>query len=148
MSDAYVVKKADGSVAEITRETFLAAGDSAVAGVQADDPRAVFALSQAGVRMLKRTRESMIYAAEIPPANYGRPLLQLLSRLPNLEQLQLAGCRVTDDDLRLLTGCDNLRGIGLNDTDITDAGVRILSQLPRLDYMELEGTKASEPTNR
>jgi hypothetical protein len=98
--------------------------------------------------MLKRTQNSMIYAAEISPERYRPELLRLLSRLPNLEQLQLAGCNVTDDDLQLLLGCDNLREIGLNNTELTDAGVAILRKLPKLEYMELEGTKASLPSNR
>jgi hypothetical protein len=140
LPDAYFLKRSGGDVVEIDRSRFLSPDDGEVAGIESDNPRSVFALSQGGARMLKRTAEGMIYAVEIAPSNYHVGLLRQLRGLPNLEQLQLAGCDVDDDDLRLLDGCDNLRGIGLNGTKITDVGIKHLAKLPRLDYMELENT--------
>jgi hypothetical protein len=143
LPDAYFLKRVGGEVVEIDRARFLSSDDGGFSGIESDDPRAVFALSQAGARMLKRTADSMIYAVEIPPDRYHAALLRHLHRLPNVEQLQLAGCDVADDDLRLLVGCDNLQGIGLNDTNVTDAGLIHLSKLPRLNYRELENTGTS-----
>jgi hypothetical protein len=143
LEDTYFLKCSDGEVVEIDRARFLLPDSDEVAGVESDDPRAVFALSQAGVRLLKRTAEGMIYAVEVAPKNYDAVLLRHLHGLPNVEQLQLAGCNVVDDDLRLLLGCDKLEGIGLNNTKVTDAGVTYLAKLPRLNYMELENTGTS-----
>jgi hypothetical protein len=140
MPDAYFLKRVHGEVVKIDRPQFLTAGDGEVAGVESDDPRDIFALSRAGARMLKRTAEGAIYAVEIAPNSYRAELLRHLHGLPSVEQLQLAGCNVVDDDLRLLVGCDNLQGIGLRDTKVTDAGLKYLAGLPRLNYMELEGT--------
>jgi hypothetical protein len=141
--DTYFLKQADHTAMEIDRARFLSSGGAEVAGIESDNPRSVFALSQAGARMLKRTAEGMIYAVEIAPNNYRAELLRHLRGLPNLEQLQLAGCDVIDDDLRLLNGCDNLRGIGLDNTKVTDAGLKHLAKLPKLAYMELKNTNTT-----
>ena len=143
LPDTYFLKQADGAVIEIDRARFLSSRGDEVTGVESDNPRSTFALSQDGARMLKRTVDGMIYAVEIAPNKYHANMLRQLHGLPNLEQLQLAGCNVADDDLRLLVGCANLRGIGLNDTKVTDVGIQSLAKLPRLDYMELENTPAS-----
>jgi hypothetical protein len=148
LPDAYFLKRSDGSVVEISRAEFLSSGDDEIAGVEMDDPRAVFALSQAGARMLKRSAEEMIYAVEIPAKTYRAELLHHLHGLPNIEQLQLAGCEVIDDDLKLLAGCDKLQGIGLNNTKVTDAGLKYLAELPRLHYTELEHTAVTKPKTR
>ena len=148
LADAYYLKSADGLAAKITRDWFLASGPEEVAGVEQDDARSVFALSRAGARMLKRTAESMIYAVEIPPDRYRPELLDHLHGLPNLEQLQLGGCPVADNDLRRLVGCDSLLGIGLGNTDVTDDGVEQLMELPKLRYLELENTGTSATLRR
>lgn len=139
VSDAHFLKRPDGAVVEIDRGQFGSTGDGEIAGVECDDPRSIFALSQTGVRMLKRSEESMVYAVEIPQDKYKPDLLTWLRGLPNVEQLQLAGCDVTDADLLLLTACSKLEGIGLNDTKVTEAGLRHLTMLPRLDYIEFAG---------
>lgn len=146
LPDTYYLKQSDGAVIEIEQARFLSSDGDEVAGVESDNPRSMFALSQGGVRMLKRTADGMIYAVEIAPNDYRADLLGYLRGLPNLEQLQLAGCNVADDDLRLVTSCTNLRDIGLNDTKVTAVGIQFLTKLPRLDYMELENTPASRKT--
>jgi hypothetical protein len=143
LPDAYFWKRSDGEAIEIDRARFLAADHGEVRGVECDNLRDIFALSRAGARMLKRTAEEMIYAVEIAPKDYDAALLRHLRGLPNVEQLQLAGCDVGDDDLQLLVGCDNLRGIGLDNTKVTDVGLEHLAKLPRLKYMELENTATS-----
>jgi hypothetical protein len=143
LSDSYYLKQSDGEVVAIDRARFLSSSEGQLRGIENDDPRSIFALSQAGARMLKRTAEGMVYAVEIAPNHYHRDVLRFLHGLPNVEQLQLAGCSVTDDDLRLLIGCDNLQGIGLNETEVSETGLKYLAVLPRLNYMELEGTSTS-----
>jgi hypothetical protein len=142
----YYLQNDDRTAVQIDRSWFLAAEGSEVAGIRADNPRSVFALSQSKARMLKRTPEGMIYAVEIAPSNYHSDLLQHVQGLPSLEQIQLAGCNVVDEDLRWLDDCMQLRGIGLNDTKVTDVGIRRLAKLPRLDYMELENTATTAAT--
>ena len=90
----------------------------------------------------------MIYAVEIPSNRYDAELLDQLHGLPNLEQLQLAGCDVTDNDLRRLETCDNLWGIGLNSTGVTDDGLLFLAKLPKLRHVELEDTNTSSTLRR
>jgi hypothetical protein len=143
LEDTYFWKRADGATVQISRQRFLTAGPEEIAGVELDNPRSIFALSRAGARMLKRTEDGMIYAVEIPSDRYDASLLDHLHGLPNLEQLQLAGCPVTDDDLRRLETCDNLWGIGLNATKVTDSGVLFLTRLPKLQHFELEDTNTS-----
>jgi hypothetical protein len=55
---------------------------------------------------------------------------------------------VTDDDLGRLAGCDNLLAIGLEETDVTDSGVRQLLKLPKLHHYELRGTSTSTSLRR
>jgi hypothetical protein len=143
LSDAYFLKGTGGDVVEIDRQRFLSSNDAELAGIESDDPRDVFALSRAGARMLKRTAESMIYAVEILPGNYRPGLLRHLHGLPNVEQLQLAGCNVVDEDLQLLIGCDKLQAIGLNGTRVTATGLKTLAQLPKLSHTESESTAIS-----
>lgn len=144
LPDAYYVKRADGSVTEISEKRFFETTEKEAAGIALDSRRSISALSQAGARMLKRTTGSMIYAVQIPPAKYDPKLLKHLEELPNLEQLQLAGCAVSDNDLAQLKGLRRLIGIGLDDTNVTDLGIAHLKTLPRLTYIEHANTKITD----
>jgi hypothetical protein len=93
LQDCYYLKHSDGEAVAIDRARFLSSSDGQPRGVETDDPHSIFALSQAGARMLKRTDEGMVYAVEIAPTVYRPELLRHLRGLPNIEQLQLAGCR-------------------------------------------------------
>ena len=148
LDDQYFLKPAVGSVVEISKSRFFRSSAAEVTGVALDSSRDVFALSQAGVRMLKRTPDAMIYAVEIPPASYDAELLVHLHGLPNLEQIQLAGCQVNDSELGQLSGLQNLRGIGLDDTPVTDVGLSSLTDLPQLAYIEHRNTKITSEALR
>ncbi len=143
LSDSYFIKSANGDAIAIDQSTFASNVGGQIAGVFADDPRSIFALSRAKARMLKRTAEGMIYAVEVQPQSYRPELLDLLCGVPNLEQLQLAGCDVTDADLQRLVGCRNLRGIGLNNTEVTELGLETLRKLPKLTYWELQSASST-----
>jgi hypothetical protein len=132
LEDQYLVKPADGAPREITRDEFLSAGPGVAPGVARDNHRGVFAFSRAGARMLKRTPGSMIYAIEVPPAGYRPELLRWLVALPNVEQVQLAGCPVSDAELGLLDQLPRLRAIGLEGTNVSSQGLRRLRQRPGL----------------
>jgi hypothetical protein len=143
LDDVYFVMTDTGAARPIDAEAFHAA-DNGPPGVALDNRRSIFALVRAGAKLLRRTPESMIYAAEIPPDKYHPDMLPLLAGLPNLEQLQLVGCDVRDDDLRHLTGLRNLQGIGLSQTPITDEGLAHLRGLPRLIVIEYNGTPITD----
>ncbi len=78
----------------------------------------------------------MIYAAEIPPETFHPRLLRLLAKLPNLEQLQLRGCQVSDALVPELLKLRALRGIGLEGTSLSPAALEALEQLPHLEIIE------------
>ena len=122
-----------------SRET----GETTVAGIGIDEKRAVFALSAAGVRMVRPEAGKAIFAVEIPPENYQPRLLELLEGLPNLMQIQLAGTSVRDVDLIPLVKLRLLTGLGLANTDVTDDGIRPLRDLPHLQHIEHDGTSIS-----
>jgi hypothetical protein len=132
LADQYLVMPAAGPPREITRDEFFAAGPDEVPGVALDSNRGVFAFSRAGARMLKRTFDSMIYAIEVAPEGYRADLLPWLAALPNVEQLQLAGCPVSDADLRHLDALPRLIGIGLKGTNVSKQGLQWLRQRPGL----------------
>lgn len=125
------------------RDEFLAENRWGRAGRLVDGPIPYHRLLRAGVRLLARPGDSYIYAAEISPAIYRRDLLALLRGLPNLEQLQLAGTAVIDDDLAELVGLHRLAGLGLDRTKVTDRCLPILKQLPSLRVVEHAETELS-----
>ena len=111
-----------------------------VFGVGIDNKRSQFALSQAGVRMLRKTDQSMVYAVAFTPENFDRKLLAYLKGLPNLEQIQFSGTDIRDEDLTELKTLRLLTGLGMNHTAVTDQGLSQLDDLPHLQYVESEGT--------
>ncbi|MEW4452807.1 DoxX family protein [Bremerella sp. JC817] len=138
LGDQYFIKLDDGSMKPLTREEFIHYSDQEIAGVEVDSRRAMFLLRRGGAKLLRREAGGPIYAVEIP-SNYYRPeLLPLLEGLPNLEQLNLADCRVTDDDLKLLPVLPKLVGIGLTNTPVTNAAIAELVKQPRLVVIEYE----------
>ena len=96
LDDQYFALRSDGPQ-PITAEEFFGAtqigGDAKrdqVLGAGIDDQRSLFALSQAGVRMLRRTDQSVVYAAAFTPETFDRQLVPYLKGLPNLQQIQFA----------------------------------------------------------
>ena len=149
LADQYFVLNDERNAIAIDIDTFFTDrpyvdGQPSVMGVAIDEERSVFALRNAGVRMVQASASEPIYAVAFTPQNYSRELLKTLSGLPNLQQIQLAGTGVTDDDLALISSLRLLTGIGLEDTKITDSGLQHLRGLPYLQYIEHEGTKVTE----
>jgi hypothetical protein len=144
LEDLYFLKSSNARAIEISREQFFSGSDGEVRGVGLDTSESIFRLSRAGVRMLKRSPSSMIYAIEIRPEIFHPRLLKLLDGIPNLEQLQLKNSSVRDEDLLLLKQQINLVGIGLDGTAITDAGLKHLAVLPKLAIIEHSNTQITE----
>ncbi len=140
LDDAYFVKRSPGEVTEITAEQFFRGGETELVGIGLDCRRCIFFLGRAGAKMLRRTPESAIYAVEIPPDSYRPEHLTHFAGLPNLEQIQLENCPVTDRHLATLPHLPRLGGIGLNGTQVTDAGMFHLRKFPQLQTVQSEGT--------
>jgi len=137
-----LVKKGDAkeiSELDFRSERSTQPGLPDVKGVLLDDYVALWHIGKKGAKMLKRTKDSMVYAVEIPPDAYSQELIQLIQRIPNLEQLQLAGTSVTDADLAELAGHPSLIGLGLSETKITNQSLTTLRSIPNLRILELEG---------
>ena len=150
LSDQFFVLDKHGKAVEISRVDFYESISGQVAGVGIDDRHARFWLQRWGeIRQRwynpasENRDELVLYAYTIRPEHYSVRVLEMLQRLPNLEELQLAGCPVTDDDLRHVAKLERLTGIGLNNTAVTDAGLAHLVTLRRLLILEVENTQIS-----
>ncbi|MFO0818651.1 MAG: hypothetical protein U1A77_11960 [Pirellulales bacterium] len=70
--------------------------------------------------------------------------LPYLRAYPNLETLDFAETDFTDSDLESLAELRQLRNLRLNNTQITDAGVALLSDMNNLEQLYLAGTLVSD----
>ena len=131
----------DQSLLEISRSEFSRQSPTGVKGIFYDDPLSIFTLQGKGATMLTRVKGGPIYAIEFSPESFDSSVLCHLQGLPNLEQIQLAGCDVVDKDLRHLAGLDALVGIGLSHTSISDRGLLYLSKLGNLRLIEHHGSR-------
>lgn len=138
LGDRYYVLGSDGRLVEQTREQFVQGSDDEVHGMEVESRRIRFLLARAGVKMLRREEQMTVFAVEIPPKRYRAELLDLLSGMPNLEQINLAGCEVTDEDLKRLPVLPKLVGIGLTDTPVSNAAIETLLKQPRLMVIEYQ----------
>ncbi|MCH2182758.1 MAG: hypothetical protein MK108_12200 [Mariniblastus sp.] len=129
---------------ELGEQDFLEASPQSPAGILLDDPRSLFELSQAGVKMRKKNADSMVFAVVFPPGNFDSSLLDQLVGLKNVEQVQLSGTSVTDEDLRKLAAFPKLTGVGLDHTAVTDTGIGYLAGLKNLRLIQYEGTAITE----
>lgn len=141
LGDEFWAKTSSGALERLSEEAFFARQSGRVAGIAYDNRRAVFQLSLAGARLLKRAPTQMVYAAQLNPEKYQPRLLRQLGGLPNLEQLQLAGCPVDDAQLKTLPKFRKLVGIGLEGTAVTDASLKTLRKQPELRVIEAGRTQ-------
>ena len=76
-------------------------------------------------------------------------LLVRLARLPDLQSLSLGSLEVTDDNLRMISEMSNLRKLFIwRGAGVTDEGVGHLTQLSRLEKLDLVGTNATDDALR
>jgi hypothetical protein len=134
----YYQLDASQQLQEISRSEFFAA-ESSVGGIGCDDRTATFELIERGAKMKRRTADAMIFAISFTPEDFSAAQLDLVNDLPNIEEIQLKGCDVRDDDLKRIVTLNRLRGIGLNQTPITHAGLTHLSGMTRLTLIEYNG---------
>jgi len=67
-----------------------------------------------------------------------------LSRLHELEYLDLSKTAVTDAGLKHLKDLSSLQALGLSHTEITDAGLKHLANLRKLTFLKIQQTKVTE----
>ena len=136
----YYVCEPDRSIRAISESEFFQSRNGSSTGVARDDPAAVFKLAVNKATMKKRSKKEMVFAVLFNPDHFKPELLSVLHGLPNLEEIQLADCNLTDRDLRQLNGLNHLTGIGLSRTSISDAGLANLQHVPKLQTIEHEGS--------
>ena len=158
LSSRYFVMNQERVVREITIEEFVDNQNETLPGIGFDDRRKLFKLDKAFhtsnkglaidepvvAKLLKRESGQMVWAVQFNPTTFDRQWLTLLDGLPNLEQIQLGGCDIVDEDLRHISNLIRLQGIGLSNTGITDAGLTYLEGLPSLNYIDREQTQITQ----
>ena len=142
LDDLHFIKR-DGKVELIDRSEFFTPSPDWVVGVELDSKRHLFLLSMAGARMLKRDVDEMIYAIEFKPEYFKAEQLSYLKFLPNIEEIQLSGTSVTDDDLKWLVELPRLSAVGLQETAITERGLQILFESDSLQTIQFDNEDAS-----
>ena len=147
-ADQYFRHQGDQHIRKISKREFLADQDELFHFSVVDDPRKIFQLELAGATMKRRREQDVVYAIEFPPDKFEPQQLGLLSGIPNIEQIQLGGCRLTDEDLDLIPTLRKLYGIGLDRTQITDEGLGYLAKHKLLLILEYEGTAISDQGHR
>lgn len=65
--------------------------------------------------------------------------LSHLADSQQLEQLEIAGVFVTDDDTKALAGLGSLKDLRISKSRLTDAGLSRLGQLKKLEYLSVAG---------
>jgi Leucine-rich repeat (LRR) protein len=84
-------------------------------------------------------------ALDLANTNLDRDGLRALSGLTKLDALNLNGNRLLGHrDVEVLLGFPKLRLLGLRDLYFTDAGALALQRLPRLEELDMGGTKVTD----
>jgi Leucine-rich repeat (LRR) protein len=75
---------------------------------------------------------------------WDREDYSVLGLMPDISVLQMANADVTDHVLEVLSGMKNLQELDLNGTQLSDAGLGILRDLPALATLRLARTKITD----
>ena len=73
--------------------------------------------------------------------------LEIVSRMPQLEALDIAHTEVTDVGLDQLITLVNLKELSLGRGRLTNTGLVVLRMLPQLTYLDLSGARPTPPDN-
>lgn len=133
-------QKSENGLVELTESEFLSGGPGRPRGEFYDDHNCQFQLALIKSDLLSRYEGGPIYAIRFSAVHFDATQLKYLNGLKNVEQLQFAGCELTNSDLANLPPLLNLKAIGLSDTTVTDGGLKFLSKHPSLNLIETEGT--------
>jgi uncharacterized membrane protein len=114
--------------------------------VPAPDSLALVAIVKAGFHVIPIARESHlleINAINLPGLK-DADLALLKPVAANILWLHLGDRAVTDEGLKQLGGCRNLRRLDLRHSKITDASAAAINTLSQLEYLNLVGTSFSD----
>ncbi|MGC4006357.1 MAG: hypothetical protein QM811_25840 [Pirellulales bacterium] len=142
--DTYYILRQDGrhdaTSDVITAERFYSIEEGSPCGVGVDRLDDFFAIWRSGAKLVRHGDTLAYYAVEFRPETDLPALIERLPGLPNITQLQFQGCRLDDALLRrVLKVASNLTGIGLDGTDVTEDGLKMLATLPRITHVEFRG---------
>ena len=143
LDDLYYEIREDGPV-EITRQAFHSTEKVRVVGFELDSVRAKTLLRRIDAIFLKRDPASMVYAIQFFPEKFDAKFLKHLNGVPNVEEIQFAGTRFTDADLKSLPALPKLVGLGLSRTQVTEEGILQLMHVRRKKFPQLEFIVADE----
>lgn len=82
---------------------------------------------------------------EFEASAVGDEGLEHLGNLNQLEELQLAGTKLTDEGMRSLGDLRNLRSLDISGTGVTDAGLSYAERMPNLRRLVLDSADRSSP---
>jgi len=141
LSDRYFLKQADGSVAEISRARFYAdqRPDGEAAGIGLDWPAATWRLRQQSATV-ESAGQPFVQTATLRGPGCTDGSIAILSKLPNLRELRLEDAAVTDAGLRQVGQLERLEILYVVKCGVTDRGLSALRQLSHLTWLHLEGT--------
>lgn len=69
--------------------------------------------------------------------------LEVILKMPRLEELDLSNCAITDDGLNAIEGNRTIRTLWLSGTDITNETLRLLESCPRLEALHVDRTQVT-----
>jgi Leucine-rich repeat (LRR) protein len=105
-------------------------------------PSALVALKKAGGKVTPDTQP--ILAADLHGLHLTSEIMDCLTALPQLRELNLYNTDLTDADLQRLTGLKELQTLNLRATHITDAGLASLQGLPALRALYLSDSALTD----
>jgi hypothetical protein len=125
----------------------VAKADDAPPDVAPADSKALDVLRASGASVLALHTDSPLLQVSFAQAD-GPPGDQQIAVLPKVAAqiawLDLAGTRVTDDGLAVLSELENLSRLHLEQTSVGDEALAHLAHLSRLEYLNLYGTRVTD----
>ena len=126
-------------------------GDSEFAGLTppqdpAAEQKVIEQLGELGVSVRPIAQNLAWKETTIRPQDASKTseILALLKGVPSLVELNLAGQKVTDEDLQNIASLSNLMRLHLEGTGITDKGLEHLKGLTNLRYLNLYNTAITD----
>ncbi len=112
----------------------------------ADELKAVAELARRGVKVRPIASGINWRRADLQSVGDKVPTeaLRQLARIPSIQELNLSGVQLSDQDLASLAALKNLTELHLENTSITDAGLPHLAKLENLTYLNLFGTAVTD----
>ena len=113
---------------------------SAAPAASAPQSRTDYAVAQAALEAAGGTVKrdgSRIVSVGLSNASKLETVLPHLSRLPDLEELNLGNPAVTDADVLALAGLPKLHSLGLMGAPVGDAAMAVMKKLPALDILNI-----------